>query len=132
VAEKYDGYLDRKKQSMSSIDWKADIEIIAGPIKPSDTRESWLARAARKSGIKQRLIKALFYSEMTDPRVSVALKIWEAAKKARLEEAQREALALSNTFKSLAEGMSTNENFNRKDVAALLDAARILGNADRA
>lgn len=43
------------------------VASVAGPRSWSDTRESWLARAARRAGISYRQAKALWYGEITDP-----------------------------------------------------------------
>lgn len=43
------------------------IAAVAGPRSWSDTRESWLARAARKAGISYRQTKSLWYGEIKDP-----------------------------------------------------------------
>lgn len=48
--------------------WMRDlVALVAGPRSWSDTRESWLARAARRAGISYRQCKALFYGEIVDP-----------------------------------------------------------------
>lgn len=115
-----------------TVGWRGEIAAIAGPIQPNDTRESWLARAARKAAVPHRHIKALFYGEMADPKYSVAYKVLSAAQKARIEAAKLDASALSGKFETIAEGMlNADKDFYSADAAALLDAARILRGVDR-
>src|SRR3979411_63392 len=85
-----------------TLDWQEQIATIAGPRQPSDTRESWLARAARKSGASFWHIKALFYGQLTDRKYSIAYKILSAADRARIQEAQRDAAKLSDIYQGTA------------------------------
>lgn len=59
----------------------------------SDTRESWLARAARKAGIPPRTARAIFYREIKDPKWSVVAAIRSALRErdVRDEQIEREA-----------------------------------------
>ena len=111
------------KRKMSAIDWHQEIGAIAGPMLPGDTRESWLTRAARRSGATFRQIKALYYGESADPRVSVAIGVLSAADKARAEASE-----LASRFELLAGAMnaSTNKDFHSEDVTSLIHAARRL------
>lgn len=114
-----------------TLDWQEQIATIAGPRQPSDTRESWLARAARKSGASFWHIKALFYGQLTDPKYSVAIKIISAADKARIQEAQRNAAKLSNIYQGTAVALGNiDADFHRDNIDALVNAARILGALD--
>lgn len=114
--------LDRK---MSTIDWAAQVEMIAGPY--GGNRKSWLARAARRSGATFRQIKALYYGECKDPRASVAIGVLSAADKARAE-----ASALASRFESLAGAMNASDpDFYCEDVLALVNAARAVRGLDR-
>lgn len=111
-----------------TLDWQSEITLIAGPRQPSDTRESWLARAARKAGISFWHVKALFYGELTDPKYSVASKIISAAEKARIQEAQRDAKVVANFFNSHAQALSNiDPDFHRDQIDAFVEAARIVG-----
>jgi len=110
------------------ISWQAEIEVIAGPRLASDTKESWLGRAARRAGISFRQCKALYYRETKDPKASVAGGVLQAAKLAR-----EEARALASKFESLAGAMNaTDQDFYSADVLALIDAANRLRGLDRA
>lgn len=107
--------------------WATEIELIAGPRLANDTRESWLARAARRAGITFRQCKALYYGEMIDPKVSVAIGVVAAAQAAR-----REASALASRFENAAGGLNAiDKDFHGADIAALIYAARRLRGDDR-
>lgn len=43
------------------------VAAVAGPRQWSDTRQSWLNRAARRAGVPYRTVKAIFYGEITSP-----------------------------------------------------------------
>lgn len=110
-----------------TLDWQQYISEVAGPMKNSDTRESWLARAARRSRISYRQIKALYYGQTKDPRTSIAIGVLSAADKARAE-----ASALASQFENLAGSLNAkDEDFYSPDVLALIDAARRLRGTDR-
>ena len=53
---------------------------VAGPREWSDTRESWIARAARRAGVPFRTARAVFYREIRDPKWSVVETIRAAAR----------------------------------------------------
>jgi hypothetical protein len=109
-----------------SIDWQCEIGIIAGPY--DGNRKGWLSRAARKSGATYRQIKALWYGETVNPKVSVAIDVLKAAQNAR-EEARR----LATQFESLAGAMHASDpDFYCEDVHTLIDAARKIRGLDRA
>jgi hypothetical protein len=108
-----------------SVAWRENIEVIAGQYSPRDTRESWLARAARRAGITYRQAKGLYYGETTDPKVSVADRVRSAAGKARSE-----ALALAGEYEAIAGRINalrhTDEDFHCNEIAALIATARAL------
>lgn len=105
------------------------IATVAGPRQWSDTRESWLARAARKSGVTFRQAKALFYGEITDPNHLAARRMRDAA----IECGRREARSLADRFETIAGGLNaTDADFYGADASALIDAARLLRGLDRA
>lgn len=126
MSEKSDG--NRKMPRV--LDWQTEIELIAGPMLASDTRESWLARAARRASITYRQCKALYYGETSDPKHSVASGVIEAA-----ELARKEASELASRFESLAGSINANAkitNVYSDEVAALIQAAQRLRGVDRA
>jgi hypothetical protein len=109
------------------LSWADEIEVIAGPRLANDTRESWLARAARRAGITFRQCRALYYGETVDPKVSVAIGVVAAAQAAR-----REAAALASRFEAAAGGLNAiDSDFHSSDIAALIHAARRLRGDDR-
>lgn len=62
------------------------VASVAGPREWSDTRQSWLARAARRSGLTYRTMKALWYGEIDDPKHYAAQLLQIAANKAALAQ----------------------------------------------
>src|SRR4051812_40038580 len=94
---------DRNRVVQRTLDWQTYIGQVAGPMQSSDTRESWLARAARKSRVSYRQIKALWYGQTTDPRTSTALGVLTAAEKARKEASEQ-----ASRFESLAGAMNAS------------------------
>jgi len=125
--------LDGKSVMQRTLDWQAQITTIAGPMQITDTRESWLARAARRSRLSFRQIKALYYGETADPKYSVASNILEAADRARMEEVRRDAAKLATVYQSTAHALGNiDPDFHRGNIDALVSAARILGSLDSA
>ncbi len=55
------------------------VNIVAGPRTWADTRDSWLARAARRAKISHRTVKAIWYGEITDPEHRAAHRLRAAA-----------------------------------------------------
>lgn len=95
------------------------VVAVAGPRLWQDTRQSWLARAARKAGISYRQCKALFYGEITDPYHKAARKMRDAA--------EGKAKELADQYQTIAGVLSVvDAEFHRDTVAALLDVARTL------
>jgi hypothetical protein len=117
-----------KRKMLRVLSWQDEIQVIAGPKLSGDTKESWLARAARKAGITFRQCKALYYNETKDPKASVASSVLLASRQAR-----EEAKSLASQFETLAGAMNAaDEDFYSPDVLALIDAARVLRGLDRA
>lgn len=77
MTEKSSGLPNREDHRVSSIatEMREGLAVVAGPRLAGDTRESWLARGARRAGISYRQAKSLFYGEAADPRASVVEKI---------------------------------------------------------
>lgn len=99
------------------------VASVAGPRQWSDTRESWLNRAARRAQLSYRTIKSLFYGELVDPNHPSARKLRDAA--ARL--GQTEAQALAEKFETMARALgAADADFYSADVSALVGAARSL------
>lgn len=124
---------DRNGVVYRTLNWAEEISTVAGPLKPGDTRESWLARAARKAGLSYRQCKSLFYGQTKDPRHSVASKLLSAADRARLEEARRNvANAETICREHIARLESIDANFHREQIDALRTSLRLIGERDRA
>jgi len=75
------------------------IMTLAGPRGENDTRESMLARAARRAGISHRQARALYYGEAKDPKSSVVERVRSTLKKAN-EKAEAHA---RNRFEETAD-----------------------------
>ena len=105
------------------------VAVVAGERGWGETRESWLARAARHAGVSYRQTKALFYGEITDPEHRAARRMKAAAEK----DGKQEAEALAQRFETIARSINAaDQDFHSADVAALLHAARALRGLDRA
>lgn len=80
--------LSRKPESEMTVaaEMKEAMTVLAGQRLPSDTRESMLARAARRAGISYRQAKTFFYGESTDPRASVVERVRAAINKANTDQ----------------------------------------------
>lgn len=99
------------------------IATVAGPRTWTDTRESWLARAARRAGINYRAAKALWYGEINDPEHRAARRMTEAAQRHGRQQAQE----LAQRFDGIAGALvAADADFHRDDIAALVSAARAL------
>jgi hypothetical protein len=86
------------------------IASVAGERRWSDTRESWLARAARKAGISYRQCKALWYAEIKDEHHRSARLMRDAAEK---------------KYTALVSALHQSDpEFHVHDISALLDLAR--------
>ena len=117
---------DVKRMSQSAT-FRDDIAVLAGPYQASDTRESWLSRAARKAKISFRQAKALWYGECTDPKYSIAVSVRSAADQARLE-----ARELAARFETIAGGLNAqDQDFHSDTIVALIEQARRLRGLDR-
>lgn len=96
------------------------VAAVAGPREWGDTRESWLARAARRANVSYRQAKALFYGEITDPE-------HKAARRMRIAAGRHEAEQLAHRFETLAVALDVRDaGFHSPDIAALVHAARAL------
>ena len=124
---------NRSKKPMDQvINWKEQIGAIAGPYLPTDTKTSWLARAARKASLSLRHIQSLYYGQVTDPKFSVAASIINAANQAKIEEARRNVAQVAGLYLSHAEKLEAiDADFHREQIDALVNAARILSGRDR-
>ena len=112
------------EMSEKSSEMREAIEIVAGPRGFNDTRESQLARAARRAKVSYRTARALWYGEITDPEHKAARRMTEAARRHGAVEAKE----LAGKFEIIAAALRiTDPDFYSADIAALVNAARILG-----
>ncbi len=92
------------------------IAAVAGPKDENDTRQSWLARAARRAGISYRTVRAVFYGEISDPD-HPCVRLLQL-------EAQRRIVSAADRVEALARSMEkADPEFYAADVAALREAA---------
>jgi hypothetical protein len=113
-------------EKSSEVRMRELVAAVAGPVLPSDNRESWLRRAAHRAGTTYRTARALWYGEIVDPYHRSVTRFREAA-------GRHEARNLAVQFESLAHSLRLrDEDFHSQDIAALLNAARALGGLDRA
>ncbi len=126
--------MDQGRKLMSMvIDWKDEIGAIAGPFLPTDTKQSWLARAARKCAVSARHIASLYYGHVDDPKFSVAQSILSAADQARIEKARRDVEAAAEFYRIHAQRLEAiDADFHREQIDGLLSAARQFGTRDSA
>ncbi len=111
-----------------SVHVREAINVIAGPREIFDSRDRWLARAAEKAGVTFRSMRSAFYGEIKDPEHKVIRRIMSAAE----VKARREANELAEKFQTIANGLNaTDPDFYQSDIAALINAARILSRMDR-
>lgn len=118
---------EKVSEKMSAaVNWQDEIGDIAGPF--DGNRKGWLARAARSANVPLRQIKALFYGESDDPKLSVGMKIISAAEQARLNKARKDAAVLAGIYRQHAQALAAKDpDHNRGEIDALVTAARILG-----
>lgn len=101
------------------------IEAVAGARQWSDTRQSWINRAARRAGISYRAAKAIYYGEITDPEHRAVRRLVDAAG----TNARREATELADKLDTIARGMRASDpDFHGADISALVYVARKLRN----
>lgn len=115
--------MSKRSEKFSGAVMRNLVIAVAGPRLFSDTRQSWLARAARKAGISYRQCKAIWYGEIADPYHRSARLLRDAA--------EAKARDLANQYETIAGGLNVvDAEFHRATVAALLDVARTLRGLD--
>lgn len=125
---------DQSRKLMSQvINWQSEIGTIAGPFLPTDTKQSWLARASRKCSVSLRHIQSLYYGHVNDPKYSVASKIISAADQARIQEAKRDAEVVAKFFNKRAQALaSVDPDIHRSEIDVFIEAARIVSSRNSA
>jgi hypothetical protein len=113
------------QKMITAIDWKNQIEDIAGPY--DGNRKSWLSRAARRASVSYRQIAGLYYDQVKDPKFSVASSVLSAAEQARIEATRKEAAVLASRFAVTAEGLNAKDpDFFSAEINSLEYAAHLL------
>ncbi len=114
-----------KSSKMSTRD---AISVLAGPY--YGNRDRWLAEAAKKvAGVSFRTVRSLWHGEIDDPEHLAAQAV---RRRAEIVKVQNAAAELAATFETLAGGLkSRDQDFHGNDIAALIDAARVLRGLDR-
>lgn len=104
------------------------VSVLAGQWGPVETRESWLARAARRAGVSYRTIKAVWYGEIDNPDHKAAQQILEAAER----HGRREAGELAARLETLTSALrAIDEDFHGPQIDALSSAVVALRVLDR-
>lgn len=106
---------------------KEHLAGLAGPFADSDTRESWLARAARRAGISYRQAKAIFYGETRDPRASIV----EQLRRARAAGAARNSENIERLRDDVAKARAVLEVLEARVAAFDADQDRPVVGFDR-
>lgn len=100
-----------------SVSVREAIAAVAGPRLASDTRESWLNRAARKSGVSFRQARSLWYGEIDNPKHLAFRRVIDAAQ----ENGHREANKLAQQFEAIVSAMRiVDPEFHRDTIDTLV------------
>jgi hypothetical protein len=100
------------------------IVEIAGPVGWHDTRESWLATAARTSGVTYRAAKGFFYREYTNPNAADVQRVRDARTRLHAtNEVLRNAAILEGASDALEK---IDAEFHRTEIGRLRDVAGAL------
>ena len=129
---------DDKAEIVMSIalEMKSSIVALAGARSDCDTKESMIARAARRAGIGFRIAKAFYYGETRNPRSENVERVRAAVRTLQEREARRDAQQLAAHIARLdATLRSQNPDMDRTDIdrvrAAVFGALVDLGISDR-
>ena len=96
------------------------VAEVAGPRAWTDTRETWLDRAAERSGVTYRTMRSIWHG-------SIKKENHYAIQLLRLAAGRKAALDLAAQYESIAEGLATSDpEFHRPHIIALIHAARAL------
>jgi hypothetical protein len=94
MPESSDGKTENVTMSVA-LEMKSSIVSLAGARSDCDTRESMIARAARRAGIGYRIAKAFYYGETANPRSDAVEKVRAAVRQTQEQKARREASELA-------------------------------------
>lgn len=133
---------DSSKRPNSEVEGKVNIADemhqsiwqLAGGRGEHDTRETMLARAARRAGISQRQARALYYREAKDPKSSVVERVRDAISKSQIkaeQDARKLASKSGDVDQLVARAVEVDADFRREIAALVLSKFPWLGSADR-
>lgn len=89
---------------------RASIALLAGQREWTDTRESWLARAADRSGLSNRTIKSLYYGDITDADHPAVKKLQRAARAYETEDLASRIEALARSLRARSRGRAIHQD----------------------
>jgi hypothetical protein len=119
-----------KKMIAIDDEMKRSIEQLCGPRDFHDTRESWLARGARRAGISYRAAKAFFYREKINPRATDVEAVRAAILKDGADNDRHRERASADEATIRAEIHDMLENLDR--AVSRLEAAGLRAEAQQA
>ncbi len=100
-----------------ALEMKSSIVALAGARSDCDTKESMIARAARRAGIGFRIAKAFYYGETANPRSDAVEKVRAAVRQTQEQKARREAQQLAARIATLEAALrSANPDMDRQDL----------------
>ena len=119
-----------------ALEMKHSIVALAGARSDCDTKESMIARAARRAGIGFRIAKSFYYGETRNPRSENVERVRAAVRTLQEREARKDAQQLATQIARLdATLRSQNPDMDRVDIdrvrAAVFGALVDLGISDR-
>lgn len=120
--------------SQLAIDMRNAIIELAGDRAVFDSRERWIARAARVAGVSYRTARAFFYAEHDEPRSSSVEKVRMALARKRKEQTDAEAVS-RNEYREIMDRISilearlnaTDPEFYGEETSRLREMARGAG-----
>jgi hypothetical protein len=116
MPESSDGKTENVTMSVA-LEMKSSIVALAGARSDCDTRESMIARAARRAGIGFRIAKAFYYGETRNPRSDAVEKVRAAVRQTQEQRARREAIELANRIATLEAALrSANPDLDSADL----------------
>lgn len=111
------------------------LRRIAEPRPVGDRIKPAIERAAKRAGLPTQRVENLWYGEARVVRAEEmdAIRRADEARQNKEREAREQAASLGELFAGIAERLrSQDPDFHRNDIAALVDAAGVLGAPHRA
>jgi hypothetical protein len=99
------------------------VAAVAGPREWGDTRQSWIARAARRANISYRQARAIFYGEIDDPEHKAVRRMQAAIDHQQEKDAANELADLRSRIARLeALLVSSDADFHRPTLDSLRES----------